>query len=89
MTVNNLIILEVEESQMKSVGIVQNLDGKFYVQEVNGNVKILKVGDTLVQGDKVFGDPANLSSNKLNIIGNDGNLLTVSGVDSEIGRAPG
>ena len=55
---------------MKSVGIVQNLDGKFYALEANGNIKVLEIGDTISQGDKIFGDSTNMYTNTVNILFN-------------------
>lgn len=69
---------------MKSVGIVQNLDGKFYALEANGNIKVLEIGDTISQGDKIFGDSTNMYTNTVNILFNDGHTLTIAGVDNAV-----
>ncbi|MCK9161863.1 MAG: Ig-like domain-containing protein, partial [Arcobacteraceae bacterium] len=69
---------------MVKAGVVQHVSGKFYVQSENGDIKILKVGDTIYQGDKVFGDPSNLTSHRLEILDDSGNTVVLVGLDNAI-----
>ncbi len=42
-------------------------NGTFHVKDENGNIKILKVGDTIYENDTVYGDSTNTSSSKIEI----------------------
>ena len=64
----------------KEVGTVQNLDGKFYVKDEDGNVIELKNGDVIEEGMVIIGDKGNLASAKVEIVnGNSTESIVVSG----------
>ena len=65
-----------------SLGTVQAVAGKFYAQDDNGNVRVLKVGDTISQGEKVFGDTNNAANSALEILSNNQELLSLTGTNS-------
>ncbi|RXJ54597.1 Ig-like domain-containing protein [Candidatus Marinarcus aquaticus] len=66
----------------ESIAKVQSLLGKFYAQDESGNVRVLKVGDTIYQGEKVYGDAANNSSDKLQIVSDTQETFDITGSDS-------
>jgi hypothetical protein len=65
-----------------SLGTVQAVAGKFYAQDANGNIRVLKVGDTISQGEKVFGDTSNTLNNTLEILSNTQESLSLTGTNS-------
>ena len=65
-----------------SLGTVQAVAGKFYAQDDNGNVRVLKVGDTISQREKVFGDTSNAANSALEILSNNQELLSLTGTNS-------
>ena len=55
-------------------GTIQNLsNGIFHVKDENGNIRVLKEGDTIYENDTVYGDSTNTASSKVEILlsGND------------------
>ena len=42
-------------------GTIQNLsNGIFHVKDENGNIRVLKEGDTIYENDTVYGDSTNI-----------------------------
>lgn len=58
------------------IGKVEELEGKFYVQDENGNIKELKLGDEVRENEIIIGDDANSNIAKL-IISINGSSETI------------
>jgi large repetitive protein len=69
---------------MATVGSIQSLSGKFFAQDANGNIRELQVGDQITQGERVFGDDSNIDTDKIEILSQDGGLLSFLGNQSHI-----
>jgi len=67
----------------KEVGTVQNLDGKFYVKDEDGNVIELKNGDVIKEGMVIIGDKGNSSSAKVEIMNHNSSESVVVSGDQE------
>ena len=52
------------------IGIVQNLSGKFYVKDEDGNTVELRNGDVIEEGMVVVGDSTNTSTARMEIVNN-------------------
>ena len=55
-------------------GTINDLsNGVFHAKDENGNIRVLKVGDTIYENDTIYGDDTNSSSSKVEILlsGND------------------
>lgn len=49
-------------------GTIKSLsDGIFHVKDEAGNIKVLKVGDTIFENDTIYGDSSNASTSKIEI----------------------
>lgn len=46
---------------------VSALQGKFYAKDGNGNIRELKVGDSIAEGEVVFGDKSNSANHKIEV----------------------
>ncbi len=49
------------------IGTVEAFEGTFFIEDKNGSVRELKVGDEIHQGDRVFGDASNTSEDFLQL----------------------
>lgn len=63
-------------------GIINNLEGKFYAEDENGNVRVLNIGDEINQGEKVFGDANNPAESILEIQTTELETFNVKGTES-------
>ncbi|MEJ5168336.1 MAG: hypothetical protein WHU93_04145, partial [Arcobacteraceae bacterium] len=60
-----------------SIGTVANLSGVFYVKDINGDERVLRVGDEIFDGEVVSGGLGNSASSKIDILLNNSNLMTL------------
>ena len=66
------------------LGTVQSISGVFFSRNAGGEVVTLKVGDSIYEGDVVYGSNSNDSSDILQVVLSSGDVATISGVDSQV-----
>jgi VCBS repeat-containing protein len=69
---------------MNQIGVVENLDGKFYVEDENGNLVELQNGDIITEGMKIVGDSTNSESSKCEISGTNEEAIVVKGSGEQV-----
>ncbi len=71
------------QSSENEVGVVQNLDGRFYAVDENGNTIELQNGDVITKGMKIVGDATNQGTAKIEISNEIGEPIVLSGTQEQ------
>lgn len=67
------------------LGKVDLIEGKFFAEDVNGDVVELKNGDEIAEGMTVYGDSSNSASAMINVaIEGSGEIISLSGSDKQL-----
>jgi len=67
------------------IGQVQNIDGKFFTKNQDGQITELHLGDVITKDMLVFGDKANPSNAKLQVLMSDENyIVTINGSQEQL-----
>ncbi|MEA1956033.1 MAG: hypothetical protein U9N02_06025, partial [Campylobacterota bacterium] len=72
-----------ETTTNNQIGVVQNLDGTFYVKDADGNVVELQNGDVIEEGMVIVGDDGNPSSATVEIVNSSNESLVLSGTGEQ------
>ncbi len=64
------------------LGIIKELEGKFYVENSNKVVSVLEIGDNIYVGDKVFGYKLNEVDDFLTIMTKENETIILEGTQS-------
>ncbi len=69
---------------MESIGKVQNISGRFFAKDLNGNIRELKEGDTIYENELIYGDKNNASSDKIIVGLIDTDLIKISADEMQL-----
>lgn len=67
----------------QDIGTVQDIEGKFFAKDTNGNIIELHKGDIITQDMLVFGDKSNPASAKIEVLVSD-YIVTINGSQEQL-----
>jgi hypothetical protein len=67
-----------------SIGTIANLNGVFYVKDVNGDERVLRVGDEIFDGDVVSGALQNSPTSKIDVLLNNSAVMSLTQNQSQL-----
>ena len=66
------------------VGTIASVDGKFYIQDSQGNIREVSIGDEIYVGEVVVGDKGNGSMDSVAVTLENGNNLALFGDEKQL-----